>query len=244
MLHVTNTTMKKTTLTILVLLILALSGCGNTYKANNTNNETNTPLGCDRENNQYYDFIDTKQCIQPTTYEQLYLLDKFRRVNELAAEDPDKVIEIQINFKHYPTAEEFEAILDDSVERVTYIGMFYPNFANGFGFPTYIRDESITKEQAYQHVMAENRASIIQLSLDELMIESYGEFTDSMLNGYQIQGARLTMKQGNIAEWWLKHISLIRVIQTIISDFDHAQTIFKPDEKIGPEEQMIDWEGV
>jgi len=245
MLHVTNNTMKKSALTILVLLILSTIGCGDAYKANKiTHEETDTPLACDRENNQYYDFIDTKQCIRPTTYEQLYVLDKFRRMNELAAEDPEKTIEIQINFKHYPTAEEFKAIIDESVERVTYIGMFYPNFANGSGFPTYIRDESITKEQAFQHVMDKNMASAVQLGLEELMIESYGEFNDTMLDGYQIQGARLTMKQGDIADWWLKHISLIRVIQTIISDFDHVQTIFKPDEKVGPEDQSIDWEGV
>ena len=245
--------MKKTTLIIatMALFIFASAGCEetNTASSENENNnvvalETNTPLGCDRDNNRYYDFIETKECLRPTTYEQLYLLDRFRRVNELAAEDPEKVIEIQVNFKHYPTAEEFDALLDENVDRVTYIGMFYPNFANGSGFPTYIRDESITKEQAFQYVMDESRASAVQLSLEELMIESYGEFNDSMLDGYQIQGARLTMKQGDIADWWLKHISLVRVIQTIISDFDHAQTIFKPEEKIGLEEQTIDWEGV
>jgi hypothetical protein len=171
------------------------------------------------------------------------VLDKFRRINELAAEDPEKVIKIQVNFKHYPTAEEFEALIDESVERVTYIGMFYPNIANGSGFPTYIRDESITKEQALQHVLDENKVSAIQW-YDHSFAEHYDEFNDSMLDGYQIQGARLTMKQGDLPDWWLKHNSLVRVIQPIISDFDHVQTIFKPDEKIGPEDQSIDWEGV
>ena len=244
--------MKKTTLVIatMALFIFASAGCEetNTASSENENNnavalETNTPLGCDHDNDRYYDFIETKECLRPTTYEQLYLLDRFRRVNELAAEDPEKVIEIQVNFKHYPTAEEFDALLDENVDRVTYIGMFYPNFANGSGFPTYIRDESITKEQAFQYVMDENRESIIHWH-DHSFSEHYGKFNDSMLDGYQIQGARLTMKQGDIADWWLKHISLVRVIQTIISDFDHAQTIFKPEEKIGLEEQTIDWEGV
>ncbi len=244
--------MKKTTLiiTTVALFMFASAGCEETNTASRENNnndvvaqETNTPLGCDRDSNRYYDFIETKECLRPTTYEQLYVLDKFRRANELAAEDPEKVIEIQVNFKHYPTAEEFEAILDESIKRVTYIGLFFPNFADGSGFPTHIRDEAITKEQAFQYAMDENRVIAKNWSAQGLA-EHYGAFTDSMLEGYQIQGARFSIKQGDIAEWWLRHNSLIRVVQIIISDFDHAQFIFKPEEKIGPEDQSIDWEGV
>ena len=250
MLHVTNNTMKKTILIISasILFVFAATGCKDAYKVNPTSSnnntvaqETDTPLGCDRANNLYYDFIETKKCLRPTTYEQLYILDKFRRINELASEDSEKVIEIQVNFKHYPTNEEFESILDNNVERVTYISMFYPNFANGTGFPSYIRDESITKDQAFQYVMRDNRKIAIQWSIDGLA-EHYGEFDNSMLSDYQIQGVRLTMKQGDIPEWWRRHDSLIRVIQPIISDFDHVQTLFKPDETIGSEDQTINWE--
>lgn len=50
MLHVTNTTMKKTSLTILVLLILPLAGCGDAYKANSSeNNNTITTQQTDKE---------------------------------------------------------------------------------------------------------------------------------------------------------------------------------------------------
>ncbi len=45
MLHVTNNTMKKSALTILVLLILSTIGCGDAYKADSNNNipDENTP---------------------------------------------------------------------------------------------------------------------------------------------------------------------------------------------------------
>jgi hypothetical protein len=49
MLQVTNTIMKKSTLTILVLLILTFGGCGDAYKANNTNTNNNSNIQTHQE---------------------------------------------------------------------------------------------------------------------------------------------------------------------------------------------------
>ncbi len=52
------------------------------------------------------------------------------------------------------------------------------------------------------------------------------------------------MKAKEIPEWWINHMSLVRVVQTIVSDIDAAQTLYKPEETIGPEDQTINWEEV
>lgn len=249
MLHVTNITMKKTALIIMALSLFALAttGCEDAYKASSSENnntvvqETNTPLGCDRDNDQYYDFIETKECLRPTTYEQLYILDRFRNVYQVAKDNPEQVIEIQVAFKQYPSEEEFNALVDEDVDQVKRILIYYPSYAGGMTAPSMITDSSIAKEDALQWVLSND---IQRFSQDTTLNEAFGGFDQSMVSDYQLYGVNLTMKAKEVPEWWLNHVALVRVVQTIVSDFDAAQTLYKPEETIGSENQLINWEEI
>ena len=241
--------MKKTTLIIatMALFIFASAGCEETNTASseneNDNNtvalETNTPLGCDHDNDRYYDFIETKECLRPTTYEQLYILDRFRDAYQFAQDNPEQKIEIQVAFKRYPSEEEFNTLIDEKVSEVRRITMYYPSYAGGTTAPAIITDPSITKDTALQWVLNNH---LHLFSQDTTVNEAYGEFEQSMVSDYQLYGVNLTMKAKEIPEWWINHISLVRVVQTIVSDIDAAQTLYKPEETIGPEDQTINWE--
>lgn len=201
--------------------------------------ETNTPLGCDKANNRYYDFIETKECLRPVTYEQLYILDRFRDAYKFAQDNPEQTIEIQVAFNRYPSEEEFNALIDEKVSEVRRIAIYYPSYAGGTTAPSVITDASITKDTALQWVLNNH---LQRFSQDTTLNEAYGEFEQSMVNKYQLYGVNLTMEAKEIPEWWVNHMSLVRVVQPIVSDLDAAQTLYKPEETIGSEDQTIHWE--
>lgn len=119
MLQVTNTTMKKTTLTILVLLILALGGCGDAYKANNSSENNNT-IATQQTDKEYFQppisLIEVVERIpNDSGITSLRVVESDDRELTVAFKDPyyqiDEVIENYQNLRNT----EFEGMISTSM---------------------------------------------------------------------------------------------------------------------------------
>lgn len=254
MLHVTNNTMKKITFIIatLALFIFATAGCKDAYKATSSNNNsvaqgTDTPLSCDRENDQYYDFIETKKCLRPVTYEQLYILDKFRFFNQLASETPDEVIKIRIGFTEFLDAETYENLIvkEEKILELITVGLHFPDLdENGLGGPYTPRsNETVSREDMLQAALEYERAIFSDLYRDP-NANTDPLYAQEDMQNFGIPIVEVTMKTSDIPVWWEGHKEKVRFIQPLITDIDPVQSPYYPNIPIVPRgfDPVIDWD--
>ncbi len=251
MFHLTTHIMKKTTkiFALFAIVIFMMTGCKTVIEIPFV--ESNTPLGCDRQNDRYYDFIETEECLRPTTYEQLYILDKFRFFSQYAKDHPEEVIKIRVGFNTSLDATTYEQMIvaEEKIIDLTKIDLYYPLLdERGLGVsysPAYSQDsfETITRNDMLQ------AAHEYAVSIFSGLYYNVAEKTDPLYNRedmetYSIDIVEVTMKASEIPTWWQDNKTNVRYIQPLITDIDPVQTPYRPGIQIVPrgKDPEIDWD--
>jgi hypothetical protein len=197
--------------------------------------ETNTPLGCDKANDRYYDFQDTKTCIRPTLKEQQYILYRYQWVNQVAKDTPNDIIKIRVGFKDYLTSQQYQTLIveESKVLEIKTIDLFYPDLdKDGLGSPFRLGTGQVVARA--DMLNAAHQDSVETFSM-------VGIYAQANMQNFGIDIVEVTMKASEVPQWWDDHKDQIRFIQTIITDMDSIQTPFSPEYPIGGEDQVIDW---
>jgi len=216
---------------------------GSTHIQNNTTFvETNTPLGCDKENDRYYDFLETKQCLRPTTKEQQYILYRYRWVNEVAKDTPDNIIKIRVGFKQGLTSQQYESLIvgESKVLEIKNIDLFYPDLdVNGLPSHFILRTgEVVARENMLNAAKQDAADTFLTITLSN----GLPQYVQEDMQNFGITIVEVTMKASEVPQWWDDHKDQIRYIQTIITDMDSIQIPFSPRYQIGGEDQIINWD--
>jgi hypothetical protein len=213
----------------------------NNAQNNTTFVETNTPLGCDKANDRYYDFQETKKCLRPTTKEQQYILYRYQWVNEVAKDTPNDIIKIRVGFKDYLTSQQYQTLIveEGKILEIKEIDLFYPDLdKNGLGGNFGLRTGQIV---ARENMLSAAHQDFIE-TFSMVGGTGYPQYAQEDMQNFGIAIVEVTMKASEVPQWWDDHKDQVRFIQTIITDMDSIQTPFYPSIVIGGENQVINWD--
>ena len=213
----------------------------NNAQNNTTFVETNTPLGCDKANDRYYDFQETKQCLRPTLKEQLYILDRYRWVNQVAKDTPNDIIKIRVGFKDYLTSDQYQTLIvnESKILEIKTVDLFYPDLDVN-GLPSHFilgTGQVVAREDMLNAAKQDAADAFLTITLSS----GSPQYVQEDMQNFGIDIVEVTMKASEVPQWWDDHKGQVRFIQTIITDMDSVQTPFYPGYQIGGEDQTINW---
>jgi hypothetical protein len=182
--------------------------------------ETNTPLGCNKQEGRYFDPA-TGVCVSVTSAERAYSLNNYRYVNKLEAEGMGEV-EFVIYFSKYLNEEQYIGLMKDlrKVQVKDFSLHFTDSGDNTGGNATglEINDDLVKKG--------------LQSQLDWYAINGGAEdkqaYISSLLTQYKegkfvIGDSVVTSTPTLIKTWWDRHRDLICSVQPRIDWLDKAQ---------------------
>lgn len=182
-----------------------------------------TPLGCSKENGRYFDYA-TKNCVTPTTMDQLHILSRYRYVHEIALRTGP--IEYRINFRLLISPTTLRALLAElGPISITYFSLHFPRLHGGVTIghvfiPPHSIDD-VEMDLIIQKITAVSTASKVERA------EYVKALRDGGATTYLI-GILADPKK--MPDWWTRHRDIVRLIQPILTDLDRVQRSIPPDE--------------
>jgi hypothetical protein len=204
-------------LALFVLGIFVFTGC----KAPDVSRpETNTPLGCKKEEGRYFDPV-TGVCVTVTSTEQAYSLNNYRYVNKLEAEGVGEV-QFGVDFAKNLTEQEYISLMKDlpGVKVQSFAMYFFEQTINTGGDATglEVNDELVKKAfRASQDLYLKVGGSDNKEADDAYLTREYQK------GNFGIPATYVTSTPTAIKIWWDKHRDLICSVQPRVDWLDKLQ---------------------
>ncbi len=205
-------------LALFTLGIFVFTGC----KAPDASRpETNTPLGCKKEEGRYFDPA-MGVCVTVTSTERAYSLNNYRYVNKLEAEGMGEV-QFGIDFSRYLNEKEYlEVIKDLKPAKIQSFSLYFTQSGvstGGDATGLEVNDDLVKKglennlKWHKEHVASDNEDAEAASLLNQY---SQGKFV--------IGNTSVTSTPTAIKTWWDKHRDVVCSVQPIVDWFDKSQS--------------------
>lgn len=196
------------TLPLILFSVILCSGC--------INKETNSPLGCNKQEGRYFD-PERGVCVTTTSELQAYRLNAYRRVNQVVEDRITQAAFIVFFSKGLTNAEFVSLVSQLKSAHITSIGMVFPKIENGHNWGGHVN------EGVELNKIAETAI------LDSLMKYSDSpEETAVFLNAirkeeFSVVRVDFLAAPKDAMDWWDANRNSICVVRTNIDWFDSSQ---------------------
>jgi hypothetical protein len=204
-------------LALFALGIFVFTGC----KAPDVSRpETNTPLGCKKEEGRYFDPV-TGVCVTVTSTEQAYSLNNYRYVNKLEAEGVGGA-EFVVYFSRYLNERQYIDLMKDlKNSQIKEFSLHFIDSCDNTGGDASgleINDDLVKKGlQAQLNWYAENGGAEDKQAYTTSLLTQYNE------GKFVIGDSVVTSTPTTIKAWWDRHRDFVCSVQPRIDLLDKAQ---------------------
>jgi hypothetical protein len=230
---------------LLLVTVVAFTGCESAPAV-----EAQTPTGCWKKEGRYYD-PKTKECVQVTDRQTVFILNAYRYVNELAEEGKLPEAEYVIHPKRYLTIEEAEVLWSElRAQGATMVNMGGDLPANreydpgpgpeSWGLKKYLGTPKVWGEGVVE-------AGCGWMKREDAPAETIEGMLDEGLKTLEQERPRPQMRQAVMVDrdclislmvvivdpkvmrdWWNRHLDDIEQIQPRVNDLDGLMPVFGP----------------
>lgn len=204
----------------LAFFALGLFVCMGCKAPDATRPETNTPLGCKKEEGRYFDPA-TGVCVTVTSTERAYALNNYRYVNKLEAEGVGEA-EFVVDFAKNLTEKEYISLMKDLPGvKIQSFGMyFFEQTINTGGDASGLEVNNDLVKKAFR---ASQDLYLKVGGSDNKEAEDAYLTTEYQKGNFGIPDTYITSTPATIKIWWDKHRDLICSVQPRVDWLDKLQ---------------------